>query len=282
MSFWNIFGKSKTKNSDEEKVPDEGDVKPFFKNKKDELNFEKRKNIEKRDRLKERRILGLYLAGGFTILAFIVSSIFIFSSNFVLIIAIEFLSAAFLFLIARDTVFSTRDVDIKIEEINNELDLEEIEVSPTEKRAEKLFTKHQIELQKYYDQTLNQSRWIFFGGIFCLLLGFSIIIVIFYLLFANPTSTISSDKIFPVIIGGISAILTNFIAVLFLKMYSEINKSLITFHNRLVGTNHLQFSNYLVAKIVDNEKREKTLASIALEVARNGCDIPTIEEESKK
>jgi hypothetical protein len=282
MALWDIFRKSNQTDQIEVNEANDNDVKPFFKNKKDELNFEKRKNIEKRDKLKEKRKTGLYFASGFTLIAFLAFFFFYVSSNFALIIVIELITAALVFLVARDTIFSTRDVEIKIDEISNELDLEEIEVGPTEKRAEKLFTKHQIELQKYYDLTLNQSRWIFFGGILCLLIGFSIIIVTFYLLFVYPSSNLFSDKLFPLIFGGISAILTNYIAVLYLKMYSEINKSLITFHNRLVSSNHLQFSNYLVAKIDDKEKRENTLASIALEVAKNGCDAPITENEKKK
>lgn len=95
-----------------------------------------------------------------------------------------------------------------------------------------------------------------------------------------PSSNIFSDKLFPIIFGGISAILTNYIAVLYLKMYSEINNSLITVHTRLVSSNHLQFSNYLIAKIEDKDKRENALALIASELAKNGCDnrITTLDE----
>ena len=68
-----------------------------------------------------------------------------------------------------------------IQDAEGEKDLLTIAADPMQQRAEKLFKLHQLELKKYYDQTLKHSIRIFAVGIVCLLLGFVIIGVTIYL-----------------------------------------------------------------------------------------------------
>lgn len=183
-----------------------------------------------------------------------------------------------LFLTARWILFPIRILENKIDELNNDIELATIDPSEIEKRAERLFNKHQLELQKYYDLTLSQSKLIFFGGIFCILIGVGIVFVTLYLVF-NLASSIT-EKIIPAILGSIGAILTNYIAVVYLKMYSETTNSLTIFHNRLVSSNHLHFSNFLIAKISESTKRDETLALVAQEIAKN-CNIESTSQPEK-
>jgi len=46
-------------------------------------------------------------------------------------------------------------------------------------------------------------------------------------------------------------------------MFSAIVKSMVNFHQRLVSTHHVVFSNVLVAKIEDPVLRDSTLAHVA-------------------
>jgi len=163
-----------------------------------------------------------------------------------------------LLLIGRQTILSTKDFELKIGEISNEIDLESIEVEPRVKRAEKLFKEHQFELQKYYNLTLNQNKWIFLGGLLCIFIGFCIVLLTFYLCFINPMISLS-DKTLSLIVGGIATILTNYVAVLYLKMYSETNRSLNNFHNRLVSSNHLHFGNFFNRKNRDTRKKGRSI-----------------------
>lgn len=165
-------------------------------------------------------------------------------------------------------IFPSSETAIKIQDIENELDLLSISEASIEQRAEKLFKLHQFELKKYYDQTLRQSSWIFVGGFACIVIGFTIIGITFYLVFSNSSSKELSEKIILASLGAIGAILSNFIAIIYIKMYSNTVNSLTEFHNRLVMTHHLHFVNFVISKIKDQTLREKTIAEIATNIAK--------------
>lgn len=151
--------------------------------------------------------------------------------------------------------------DNQIVEIENDLDLLKIGDAFAEQRAEKQFKVHQSELKRYYDQSLKHGSWIFLVGIISLLIGFIIVGISLYLVYWGPNS---DSNVIIAILGGVAGILTNFIGVIYLKMYSETIKSANEFHNRLVVSNHLHFSNFLISKIKNDDLRENTLATLAL------------------
>ena len=66
---------------------------------------------------------------------------------------------------------NVKQIQRELSDAEGELDLIRIGNSTLEQRAQKLFRLHQIELKRYYDQTLMQSTWIFYAGITCLLVG---------------------------------------------------------------------------------------------------------------
>ena len=211
------------------------------------------------------RLFRLYLITGIFILA--ASPIVYFGFKMKLASLITFGYGALIVLLPLAVPLS--DLEIQIRDIENEIDLLGVTVSPVEQRAEKLFKSHQLELKKYYDQTLRHSAWIFVAGIVCIVLGFG---VIGWALYAVQTSASESgifEKIVLGTLGAVAGILANFIAVIYLKMYSETVKSLTEFHNRLVTTNHLHFANFLTAKITDETLKQKTLADIAESLSRS-------------
>ncbi len=185
-----------------------------------------------------------------------------------------FLFYGFMFLLI-PFIRPTREIEIQIRDIENELDLLSISQSSIEERAEKQFKLHQLELKKYYDQTLRQSAGIFYVGLICIFLGFVIIGVTLYLVFSSSTSKEidTSEKIILASLGAIGAILSDFIAFIYIKMYSETIQSLTEFHNRLVVTHFLHFGNFLVGKITDKDLREKTLADIASNLAKQDLTL---------
>ena len=203
----------------------------------------------------------------------LILSIFLIISSPILYLVTKSYYSFFLFLyglifLLFPIVFSAREIEIEIRDIENELDLLNISEDSIEQRAEKQFKLHQLELKKYYDQTLRHSSWIFFGGIFCLFLGFVVIGISLYFVFSSSAVNGLSEKIILAFLGAIGAILSNFIGIIYIKMYSETIKSLTEFHNRLVLTHHLHFGNFLIGKITDQTLREKTLAEIALNMAK--------------
>lgn len=156
------------------------------------------------------------------------------------------------------------ELEVEIRQTEDELDLLRSSEASLEQKAQKLFKLHQLELKKYYDQTLKQSKWIFLVGISCLLLGFGAIGGSLWLVRQSQ-----NDKMIVAILGGIGGILSNFIAVVYLKMHSETIKSLTEFHNRLVLTHYLHFGNFLLAKIDNRTLRDKSLAQVAINLSTN-------------
>ncbi len=169
---------------------------------------------------------------------------------------------------------------VELQEIENELDLLSISHSSLEERSEKLFKHHHLELKRYYDENLKQSSWIFVVGIVCILIGFAIIGITLYFLIANSSNELE-NKIIVASVGAIGAILSNFIAVIYLKMHSETVKALTEFHNRFVNTHHFYFSNFLLSKIKNEDKREDAFVELALKINGISPKAPAQGEESK-
>ncbi|MFZ7934903.1 TRADD-N-associated membrane domain-containing protein [Bacillus thuringiensis] len=168
----------------------------------------------------------------------------------------------------------------EFQEIENELNLLSISYSSLEERSETLFKHHHFELKRYYDENLKQSSWIFFVGIVCIVIGFAIIGITLYFLIANSSNELE-NKLIVASVGAIGAILSNFIAVIYLKMHSETVKSLTEFHNRFVNTQHFYFGNFLLSKIQNEDKREDALVELALKINGISPKAPTQGEESK-
>lgn len=169
---------------------------------------------------------------------------------------------------------------IELQEVENELDLLSISHSSLEERSEKLFKHHHVELKKYYDENLKQSAWIFIIGIACIVIGFAIIGITLYFLIANLSNELE-NKIIVASLGAVGALLSNFIAVIYLKMHAETVKALTEFHNRFVNTHHFYFSNFLLSKIQNEEKREDALVELALKINGISPKAQSQGEENK-
>lgn len=168
---------------------------------------------------------------------------------------------------------STALLEKELQNIENELELETLDTESSAKRAEKLFKNHHLELKRYYDENLNQSKVIFRIGIVCIVFGFLIVVATIYLVWQNLDNELANK----LIIGGlgtVAAILTNFIGVMYLKMHAETTRSLTQFHNRFVNTHHFHFGNFLISKIENETRREEALANLALSINKTA----TLEE----
>lgn len=215
------------------------------------------------------------------VVIFIAFVIYLQTKNFVISIDILFLVLIPFYSILLLLIILARpnsEFDNRIQQLNEEIDLLGIGKESLELRAEKQFKIHQNELKRYYDQSLKQNSWIFYTGIANLFVGFIIIGVTIFLV-ANSDS---SKGLIVGILGGIAGILTNFIALIYLKMYSGTVNSLGEFHNRLVYTNHLHYSNLLVSKIYDEELRSETWAKLALSIAEREWTVVNDKEDNKK
>jgi hypothetical protein len=159
----------------------------------------------------------------------------------------------------------------------NELELLRIEGGHPERRAQKMLQVNQLDLRRYYDQTLRQGRLIFYVGIGCIALGFGAVLVALALV--SRAGAELSEQIVIAALGATSAILANFIGLVYLRMFSEISASVGNFHTRLVATHDLYFSNFIAAKVEKDDVRQQLFADMALEIGKSrhlgaGNDTP--------
>jgi hypothetical protein len=156
-----------------------------------------------------------------------------------------------------------RDLDSELQQVDFQIDLFSFEVSKRETRAEKLLRVNDIQLRRYYDLNLSQNRWVFSLGVVCIALGAAIIGATMYIVFQLPDKD-DASKIITGVLGAVGAILTNFVAAIYLNMNKASSETLAAFHSRLVETHQLLLGNLLASRIEDNAKREDTLASLSL------------------
>ena len=133
-------------------------------------------------------------------------------------------------------------------------------------RRETLFKQHDRQLKRYYGLNLRQNSFVFWVGISCIALGFGFIGITLYLISGNILGD-PQNKIIVAATGALAGILSNFIGAIYLKMHTNSINSLTEFHNRIVNTHHFYFSNFLISQISDENKREETLANLALNIS---------------
>jgi hypothetical protein len=106
----------------------------------------------------------------------------------------------------------SRPYEEEIAELNQQLEL--LEDTTEERRAERLFKLHQLDLKQYYSQTLRQAHSIFIAGLCCLVLGVIIVIGVLALIY-GAQSTDLGHQILLASTGVVSGILTNFVGAIF-------------------------------------------------------------------
>lgn len=147
-------------------------------------------------------------------------------------------------------------------------DIEQFEINKEISYAEKTLRLHNIQLEKYYSENLSQSRWIFIVGLICILVSLCIVVATCY--FVNTSTASDTSKIVISVFGGLSALLTDFVAALYLKMNAEISSTLRDFHSRLVDTHKILMGNLIAAKIDDKDLKHQALSEMAKEVCGKG------------
>ncbi|MBT2469730.1 hypothetical protein J7E97_18070 [Streptomyces sp. ISL-66] len=164
-------------------------------------------------------------------------------------------------------ILSTQALDIEIHSIEDDLDLLAVQRQSPTVRAYTLFRRHQLDLKRYYNQSLTHSKVIFFVGIACIASGFTIVGFTLYLLNKNLHASTTSQIIIGTV-GAIGGLLSNFIAALYLRMFTTTSESLSTQHDRLISTHFLHFGNFLATKVEsDAGLREETFSSMAKSLA---------------
>jgi hypothetical protein len=158
-----------------------------------------------------------------------------------------------------------RELSRDVEQVEFRIDLYSHQFD-RELKAEKLLRLNDLQLRRYYDMNLSQNRKVFELGIWCIAAGVIIIGVTLYVMHGLRSCQDMTEKIATAVLGGVGAILTNYVAAVYLKMHASANENLASFHERLVETHQLMMGNLLAARIEDDDLRWKTLASLALKL----------------
>lgn len=97
-------------------------------------------------------------------------------------------------------------------------------------------------------------------GLFSICMGS--ILIILTIIFSILNKNDINNLIIP-IMGIVSGILSSFIGTLFIKMYTKTINTSTKFHDKLIYSNNLHFSNFLIAKINNQNKRENIICEVA-------------------
>jgi hypothetical protein len=159
-----------------------------------------------------------------------------------------------------------RNYEEQLEDIDFQIDLQQFEVSPQERRAEKILRSHNVQLRRYYGLNLSQNVWIFSLGVFCILLGIAITGITMFLVIRVDQEI--RAKVITGLLGAIGGILSNYVAAIYLKMHAAAAANLSSFHCRLVETNQMLLGNFFASRIDDPDKRNETLAQLALNISK--------------
>jgi hypothetical protein len=157
----------------------------------------------------------------------------------------------------------TREYEADITQLEFQIDLVSHELSQREFKAEKLLRLNDFQLRRYYDLNLYQNRRVFNLGIGCIIGGVLIIIATLHELHLQKDSSDITLRIATAALGAIGALLTNYVAAIYLKMNAAASENLASFHARLVETHQLMLGNLLASRIDDDNLRWNTLSLLA-------------------
>ena len=173
---------------------------------------------------------------------------------------------ALLFLVT--AVFSSgrrRELDAK--DLEDEIDLRQMGSASLEQKAHKLLKIQQGQLSRYLEVILQQSRGIFFVGIAAMAVGVGIVAFTIYMTTKMGTNE-TWEKVIVAVLGAIGAILSNYVATIFLKMFSDIGLAVQKSVGSLNQSTNINFANVLVANITSEEARNAALKEIALGISK--------------
>jgi hypothetical protein len=163
---------------------------------------------------------------------------------------------------------SDRGRELDAKDLEDEIDLRQMGSASLEQKAHKLLKIQQSQLSRYLELILQQSRGIFVVGIGAMLVGVGVVMFTIW-----QTRTMGPDvdvwqKAIVAVVGAIGAILTNYVAAIYLKMFSDIGSAVQKSISSLSQSTNLNFANVLIANITSEEARNETLKAVAVAISK--------------
>lgn len=145
-----------------------------------------------------------------------------------------------------------------------QIDLAKDDVDQIERRAEKIVNISSYQIKQYHDFNLRQNRWIFLLGFACVAAGILVVMLTFAVVIVYAEGI--EDKVIISVVGGIGAILSNFVGTIYLVMHRSAANSLRDFHSKLVESHRMLVGNLVASRISEKKKREDVFAKLSLEI----------------
>jgi len=175
----------------------------------------------------------------------------------------------FFFLVG--ALVDVRRAVLDAKEIEDEIDLLQMKSASLEQKAHKLLRIQQGQLSRYLEVILQQSRGIFVVGVAAMLVGVG---VVGFTIWETRNMGPEADTIQKVIVaavGAVGAILVNYVAAIYLKMFSDIGVAVQKSIGSLSQSTNVNFANVLVSNITTEEGRNEALKQIALGISKVGA-----------
>jgi len=165
-------------------------------------------------------------------------------------------------------VISPRRFELDAKDIEDEIDLRQMKSASLEQKAHKLLRIQQSQLTRYLDVILQQSRGIFVVGIAAMLVGVGVVVFTIWQTKSMGPDVDNWQKAIVAVVGSVGAILTNYIAAIYLKMFSDIGGAIQKSVGSLSQSNNINFANVLAANITSEDARNETLKEIAVGISK--------------
>lgn len=163
---------------------------------------------------------------------------------------------------------NVRRAELDAKEVEDELDLRQMKSASLEQKAHKLLRIQQGQLSRYLEVILQQSRNIFVVGIGAMLAGVGVVIFTIWQTKSMDPHADTVQKAIVAIVGAVGAILTNYVAAIYLKMFSDIGGAVQKSVASLSQSTNVNFANVLVAYISTTDKRDEALKEIAVGISK--------------
>lgn len=162
------------------------------------------------------------------------------------------------------------DLNDEIQSLDFQIDIQDDGVERREMRAERILRINDLQLRRYYDLNLRQNLWVFMLGILCMLLGVGLVGASLFLVLTKAAGV--EAQIITAALGAVGGLLTNYVAVIYLKMNSAVTDNLTRFHGRLMESQQLYLCNLLASRIADDKLRWDTLSKLSLRLVQTDAE----------
>jgi hypothetical protein len=172
---------------------------------------------------------------------------------------------------AMGAVVDVRRAELDAKEIEDEIDLLQMKSASLEQKAHKLLRIQQGQLSRYLEVILQQSRGIFVVGVAAMLVGVGVVVFTIWETRNMGPEADTIQKAIVAAVGAVGAILVNYVAAIYLKMFSDIGGAVQKSIGSLSQSTNVNFANVLVSNITTEEGRNEALKQIALGISKVGA-----------